>query len=58
MFVAFGAKKRGGYGLGLAAAKRTIEAHGGTISFETETGKGTTFTISLPSLGSRENFRK
>lgn len=50
VFVAFGAKKRGGYGLSLAAAKRTVEAHGGTIWFETEMGKGTTFTISLPSV--------
>jgi signal transduction histidine kinase len=48
VFVAFGAKKRGGYGLGLAVARRNLEAHGGSISFETETGKGTTFTISLP----------
>jgi two-component system, NtrC family, sensor kinase len=48
IFVAFGTKKRGGYGLGLAAAKRTIEAHGGAISFVTETGKGTTFTVVLP----------
>jgi signal transduction histidine kinase len=48
IFVAFGAKKRGGYGLGLAAAKRMVEAHGGSISFETEMGKGTTFTIALP----------
>ena len=48
IFIAFGTKKRGGYGLGLAGAKRTIEAHGGSISFETEAGKGTTFTIILP----------
>jgi signal transduction histidine kinase len=48
VFVAFGAKKRGGYGLGLAAAKRIVEAHGGSIFFETETGKGTTFTITVP----------
>jgi signal transduction histidine kinase len=48
IFVAFGAKKRGGYGLGLAAAKRVVEAHGGSISFTTEIGKGTTFTVSLP----------
>ena len=48
VFIAFGAKKRGGYGLALAAAKRNLEAMGGAISFETETGKGTTFTICLP----------
>jgi signal transduction histidine kinase len=48
VFIAFGAKKRGGYGLGLAAAKRIIEAHGGSITFTTETEKGTTFTVSLP----------
>lgn len=48
VFVAFGAKKRGGYGLGLAAVKRNLEAMGGSISFETETGRGTTFTMSLP----------
>ncbi|MBE3142102.1 MAG: hypothetical protein IMZ53_16130 [Thermoplasmata archaeon] len=28
--------------------KRFIEAHGGTITVETEKGKGTTFTITLP----------
>ncbi len=48
VFVAFGSKKRGGFGLGLAASKRIVEAHGGTISFETEVGKGTTFTVALP----------
>jgi signal transduction histidine kinase len=48
IFIAFGSKKRGGYGLGLAAAKRTVEAHGGSILFDTETGKGTTFTVVLP----------
>ena len=48
VFIAFGAKKRGGYGLALAATKRNLEAMGGSISFETESGKGTTFTISLP----------
>lgn len=37
-----------GTGLGLAIAKQALELHGGTISFETEIGQGTTFIIKLP----------
>ncbi|MDP2958637.1 MAG: ATP-binding protein, partial [Longimicrobiales bacterium] len=49
VFVPFGSKKRGGFGLGLAASKRVVEAHGGGISFDSEVGRGTTFRVSLPS---------
>lgn len=42
------AGKKQGMGLGMAIAKTIVEAHGGTISFVTETGKGTTFAIRLP----------
>jgi signal transduction histidine kinase len=37
-----------GTGLGMPICKHFIEAHGGTISFESELGKGTTFYIALP----------
>jgi two-component system sensor kinase FixL len=37
-----------GQGFGLAVCKRVIEAHGGTISFESEEGKGAKFTIQFP----------
>jgi two-component system phosphate regulon sensor histidine kinase PhoR len=38
----------GGSGLGLAIAKHVIQAHGGSIRAQSEEGKGSTFSFSLP----------
>ncbi|MGA2068042.1 MAG: ATP-binding protein [Thermoguttaceae bacterium] len=47
-FEAFFSTKRDGSGLGLPTARRIIEAHGGEIALQSEPGRGTRFTISLP----------
>ncbi len=39
-----------GFGMGLAYIKKIIELHGGTIGLQSEKGKGTTFTITLPNV--------
>jgi two-component system phosphate regulon sensor histidine kinase PhoR len=41
------ARHKGGTGLGLAIVKHIIEAHGETITAQSNPGKGTTFTFSL-----------
>ena len=41
-------RKLGGTGLGLAIVKHIAQAHGGSVSVESELEKGSTFTLHLP----------
>lgn len=55
-FVRVGAardRESGGYGLGLAIARRAVQAHGGTIRAENRAGGGLVVTLRLPRGGGR-----
>jgi len=42
------ARTTGGRGLELAIVEQLVKAHGGNISVESEAGKGTCFTFTVP----------
>lgn len=48
VFEAFFSTKRNGSGLGLPTSRKVIEAHGGSITLQSEPGRGTQVTIRLP----------
>jgi signal transduction histidine kinase len=51
----FTTKANVGSGLGLATTHTIISGHGGTITFKSAVGEGTTFTVYLPALAIKED---
>jgi signal transduction histidine kinase len=47
-------KKYGGTGLGLAISKKFCQMMGGDLTVESEFGKGSTFTVTLPATVSTD----
>jgi two-component system, NtrC family, sensor histidine kinase HydH len=52
LFQAFFSTKTSGSGLGLATVRKIVEAHNGSISCDSEPGRGTRFLISFPPASS------
>ena len=49
LFTPLFSTKNNGVGLGLYLSKGIVDAHGGSIEFNSKVGEGSTFTIRLPS---------
>jgi len=53
IFEPFFTTKTEGTGLGLAIVRQLVQAHGGTLTLESQPGRGTTFRLRLPTAGER-----
>ena len=53
LFEAYRTTKSHGTGLGLMISARIVRDHGGTIAAESESGRGTTFTVRIPRIENR-----
>ncbi|MBR9979285.1 MAG: tetratricopeptide repeat-containing sensor histidine kinase [Bacteroidetes bacterium] len=51
----YGTSREGGHGLGLDLCHRFVDLQGGTMTVESEEGRGTAFTVSLPLCGSKDS---
>jgi signal transduction histidine kinase len=52
IFEPYYSTKKSGSGLGLPTARRILEEHGGTLTVDSEVGRGTSFRILLPVVSS------
>jgi putative PEP-CTERM system histidine kinase len=50
LFRPFQSTKQGGLGIGMFQSRMIVEAHGGKITVASESGRGTTFQVFLPTL--------
>jgi signal transduction histidine kinase len=44
------ASERGGFGLGLSISQWIVQAHGGTLTVQSRLGRGSVFTVVLPTV--------
>ena len=44
------ARARASGGIGLAVVKQLVEAHGGRVAVESALGRGSTFSVTLPTV--------
>jgi signal transduction histidine kinase len=54
LFDPFFSTKEGGSGLGLALTQQIVRDHGGDLRVESAVGRGTTFTVSVPTSGPKQ----
>jgi len=52
----FSTKGTEGTGIGLLVAQKVAEDHGGKVTFTSKPGKGTTFTVTIPTAASRTDL--
>jgi signal transduction histidine kinase len=58
IFDAYHTTKKSGTGLGLAMTRRIIQEHGGTVTVDSEPGKGSDFVLRLPRGGPAHTMKR